>query len=46
MRYWELLQALLNSNSHGDGSTDHGVVAHAQEAHRKQASVGDFALKS
>ena len=28
-----LLQRLLNSNSHGDGHTDHGVVARAQEAH-------------
>ena len=24
-----LLQAFRNSHSHGDGSTDHGVVAHA-----------------
>ena len=28
-----LLQAFLNSNSHRDGHTDHGVVACAQEAH-------------
>ena len=28
-----LLLALGNSHSHGDGSADHGVVAHAQEAH-------------
>ena len=28
-----LLQRFLNSNSHGDGHTDHGVVASAQEAH-------------
>ena len=28
-----LLQRFLNSNSHGNGSADHGVVAHAQEAH-------------
>ena len=28
-----LLQRLLNSNSHGNGHTDHGVVACAQEAH-------------
>ena len=27
-----LLEALLNSNSHGDGHADHGVVACAQEA--------------
>ena len=27
-----LLQAFLNSNSHGNGHTDHGVVACAQEA--------------
>ena len=28
-----LLQALRNSDGHGDGGADHGVVAHAQEAH-------------
>ena len=28
-----LLQGLLNSDSHGDGHADHGVVASAQEAH-------------
>ena len=28
-----LLQRFLNSNGHGNGSADHGVVAHAQEAH-------------
>ena len=28
-----LLQAFLNSNSHRNGHTDHGVVACAQEAH-------------
>ena len=28
-----LLQCFLNSNSHGNGSADHGIVAHAQEAH-------------
>ena len=28
-----LLQRFLNSHSHGNGSADHGVVAHAQEAH-------------
>ena len=28
-----LLLALSNSDSHGDGSADHGVVAHAQKAH-------------
>ena len=28
-----LLQAFLNSNSHGNGHTDHGVVTCAQEAH-------------
>ena len=27
------LQSLFHSHSHGNGSTDHGVVAHAQEAH-------------
>ena len=28
-----LLQCFLHSHSHGNGSADHGVVAHAQEAH-------------
>ncbi len=28
-----LLQRLLNSNSHGNGHTDHGVVTCAHEAH-------------
>ena len=28
----KLLQGLLNSNSHGDGHADHGVVTCAQEA--------------
>ena len=28
-----LLQRLFDSDSHSDGSADHGVVAHAQEAH-------------
>ena len=28
-----LLQRFLNSNGHTDSSADHGVVAHAQEAH-------------
>ena len=28
-----LLQRLLNSDSHGDSHTDHGVVTSAQEAH-------------
>ena len=32
-RSFLLLQCFLNSNSHGNGSADHGVVAHAQEAH-------------
>ena len=27
------LQSLFHSHSHGNGSADHGVVAHAQEAH-------------
>ena len=27
-----LLEALLNSNSHGNGHADHGIVACAQEA--------------
>ena len=30
--FTRLLQRFLNSNSHGDGHTDHGVVASAQEA--------------
>ena len=30
--FTRLLQAFLNSNSHGNGHTDHGVVACAQEA--------------
>jgi hypothetical protein len=29
----ELLAAFLNSNSHGNGHADHGVVTSAQEAH-------------
>ena len=29
----KLLQGLLNSNSHGNGHADHGVVTCAQEAH-------------
>ena len=29
----QLLLALSNCHGHGDGSADHGVVAHAQEAH-------------
>lgn len=28
-----LLQALRNSDGHGDGGTDHRIVAHAEEAH-------------
>ena len=31
-----LLQRLFDSNRDGDGSADHGVVAHAQEAHHFQ----------
>ena len=27
------LQSLFHSHSHGNGSADHGVVAHAQKAH-------------
>ena len=27
------LQSLFHSHSHGNGSADHGIVAHAQEAH-------------
>ena len=39
-----LLQRLLNSNSHGNGHTDHGVVACAQEAHHlnMKAAYGVF----
>jgi len=32
-----LLQSLFNSNSHGNGHTDHGVVTSAQEAHHFNA---------
>ena len=35
-----LLQRLLNSNSHGDGHTDHGVVTCAQEASEAGLPVG------
>ena len=34
-----LLQGLLNSNGHGDGHTDHGVVASAQEASQAPLAV-------
>ena len=37
-----LLQSLFHSHSHGNGSADHGVVAHAQEAHHFHMS-GDGA---
>ena len=33
-----LLQSLFNSNSHGNGHTDHGVVTCAQEAHHLDVS--------
>ena len=33
LRFSLLLQALRNSDGHGDGGADHRVVAHAQEAH-------------
>ena len=33
LRFSLLLQALRNSDGHRDGGADHGVVAHAQEAH-------------
>ena len=29
----ELLGGVLHSNGHGDGSANHGVVAHADQAH-------------
>ena len=29
----ELLQAVLDCDGNGDGGADHGVVAHAEEAH-------------
>jgi len=35
-----LLQGLLNSNSHGNGHADHGVVACAQEASEAGLPVG------
>ena len=34
-----LLQGLLNSNSHGNGHTDHGVVTGAQEAHHLNVKI-------
>ena len=34
-----LLQGLLNSNGHGDGHADHGVVASAQEASQAPLAV-------
>ena len=33
LRFSLLLQALRNSDGHGDGGADHRVVAHAQGAH-------------
>ena len=36
----KLLQRLLNSNSHGNGHTDHGVVTCAQEASEAGLPVG------
>ena len=38
--FTRLLQAFLNSNSHGNGHTDHGVVACAQEASEAGLPVG------
>ena len=35
-----LLQRLLNSNSHGNGHTDHGVVTCAKEATQAPLAVG------
>ena len=32
------LQSLFHGHSHGNGSADHGVVAHAQEAHHFHVS--------
>ena len=37
-----LLQRLLDSNSHGNGHADHGVVACAQEAHHFHVIPGYF----
>ena len=34
----KLLQRLLNSNSHGNGHADHGVVTCAQEAHQQRVA--------
>ena len=34
-----LLQGLLNSNGHGDGHADHGVVTSAQEASQAPLAV-------
>ena len=36
----KLLQGLLNSDSHGNGHADHGVVACAQEASEAGLPVG------
>ena len=35
---FSLLQRLGNCHGHGDGSADHGVVAHAQKAHHLDVS--------
>ena len=40
-----LLQRLLNSNSHGNGHTDHGVVTCAQEASEAGLPVGKILKK-
>ena len=37
-RIFRLLFALSNSNGHSHSRTDHGVVAHAQEAHHLHVS--------
>ena len=33
LQFLQLLLSVLNSNGHGDGRADHGVVAHADQAH-------------
>ena len=40
-----LLLGLLNSDSHGNGHTDHGVVACAQEASEAGLPVGKILKK-
>ena len=43
---FSLLLAFHNSDSHGDSGADHGVVAHAQEAHHfhGKSAFGGFLI--